>query len=128
MASPELIAQLKRHEGLRLFVYCCTTGRRTIGYGHNLDANPLSAEERKVTGYRDGGISAAGVDWLLQRDVERIEQALIERLPWVANLDPPRRDALCNMAYQMGIGGLLKFSTTLSNPEPGDPVAVVLVE
>lgn len=114
MASPELIAQLKRHEGLRLFVYCCTAGRRTIGYGHNLDANPLSAEERKVTGYRDGVISAAGADWLLQRDVERTERALIERLPWVANLDPVRRDALVNMAFQMGVAGLCGWKTTLN--------------
>lgn len=114
MASAELISQLRRHEGLRLFVYCCPTGHWTIGYGHNLDANPLSAEERKVTGYRDGVISAAGADWLLQRDVERTERALIERLPWVANLDPVRRDALVNMAFQMGVAGLCGWKTTLN--------------
>ena len=114
MASPELIAQLRRHEGLRLFVYRCPTGHRTIGFGHNLDANPLSAEERRATGYRDGVISAAGADWLLQRDVERTERALLERLPWVEQLDPARRDALINMAFQLGVAGLCSWKTTLN--------------
>lgn len=47
MATTDLLSQLKRHEGLRLWVYRCPTGHRTIGYGHNLDATPLSKEERK---------------------------------------------------------------------------------
>jgi len=114
VASPELIAQLRRHEGLRLFVYRCPTGHRTIGFGHNLDANPLSAEERRATGYRDGVISAAGADWLLQRDVERIAKGLSERLPWLANLDAARRDALVNMAFQLGVAGLCSWKTTLN--------------
>jgi len=114
MATTELIAQLRRHEGLRLWVYRCPTGHRTIGYGHNLDANPLSKEDRKAASYRDGVISAAGAEWLLQRDVERTERSLIERLPWVANLDQPRRDALVNMAFQLGVAGLCGWKTTLN--------------
>jgi len=32
---------LIRHEGLRLKSYQCPAGKRTIGVGHNMDANPL---------------------------------------------------------------------------------------
>ena len=31
------IEQLKRHEGLRLKMYRCTTGANSIGIGHNLE-------------------------------------------------------------------------------------------
>ena len=32
---------IKRHEGLSLKIYYCTAGKRTIGYGWNLDAHGL---------------------------------------------------------------------------------------
>ena len=40
MISDELLAQVKIEEGLRLKTYLCPAGRRTIGYGRNLDAMP----------------------------------------------------------------------------------------
>jgi lysozyme len=42
-APPELLALLKRHEGLRLLPYRDTRGILTIGYGHNL-ADPIAPE------------------------------------------------------------------------------------
>ena len=35
-----VIELLKKHEGFRDHVYRCTAGKKTIGYGYNLDANP----------------------------------------------------------------------------------------
>ena len=37
-----VIEQLKRHEGFRKHVYKCTAGHDTVGFGYNLDANPLA--------------------------------------------------------------------------------------
>ena len=40
-----MIAQLRLHEGERLFPYKCTAGRLTIGVGRNLDDRGITAEE-----------------------------------------------------------------------------------
>lgn len=117
--SAELLAQLKRHEGLgpvrdgRTYVYRCTSGCRTVGFGHNLDASPLNSVEEACTGWDGSSITLAGAAWLLELDASRVCSQVVSRLPWVAQLCPARRDALCNMAYQMGIGGLLEFKQTL---------------
>ena len=39
-----MIAQLRLHEGERLFPYKCTAGRLTIGVGRNLDDRGITAE------------------------------------------------------------------------------------
>jgi len=64
-----LIAQLKKHEGFRSKVYKCPAGYLTIGYGRNLETNGLTKEE---------------AEYLLQKDVEKIETELSKRIPWIA--------------------------------------------
>lgn len=117
--TPELISQLKRHEGLgkvvgqRTYVYRCTAGALTVGYGHNLDANPLTAAEREITGWNGSSITLKGAELLLQADAELVERQVLTRLPWASKLSPVRLGVLVNMAFQMGVGGLLKFKITL---------------
>lgn len=106
----KLIEQLKFEEGLRLTVYRCPAGKRTIGYGHNLDANPnykgqLIPEK----------ISKEFAVILLVQDVTDIEEELGSRWPEFHKIDNHvRRDALVNMAFQLGVTGLLKFKRTLN--------------
>ena len=38
----DILADLRKDEGLRLKVYTDTVGKQTIGYGHNLDALGIS--------------------------------------------------------------------------------------
>ena len=100
MTDP-LIEQLKHHEGLRLSAYTDHLGYWTIGYGRLID-------ER-----RGGGISEAEAELLLRNDVQRVKADVERRLPWVRDLSNARRQALCNMAFQMGIAGLLGFQRML---------------
>ena len=45
-----------------------------------------------------------------------------DRLPWIDKLTPARQAALINMAFNLGIGGLLGFKNTLAAIEQGDYV------
>lgn len=92
-----VLEQLRRHEGLRLEPYRCTEGFLTIGYGRNLDAKGISHLE--------------AVDMLIC-DIEETEAALNER-GLLDGLDEARGGVLVNMAFQLGINGLLKFENTL---------------
>lgn len=115
----ELIEQLKRHEGIgrvvgqRTYVYRCTAGARTVGYGHNLDALPLGTHEKDCSEWDGSSVTLKGALWLLGLDAARVCEQVAAHLPWASKLDQARRDVLCNMAFQMGVNGLKKFAFTL---------------
>lgn len=100
-----LLDQLRRDEGLRLKPYRDSVGKLTIGHGRNLD---------------DRGISEAEADMMMKNDVAEVYCALSANLPWSDNLDDARRAVLANMAYNLGIGGLLGFHKTLYFVQTGD--------
>lgn len=94
----KLIEQLKRHEGFRSKPYKDTAGHTTIGYGHNLDANPLTKEQAEE---------------LLQDDLMTVIHEIDELMPWVADLDEVRQAVVYNMAFNLGTRGLLEWPNTL---------------
>jgi len=81
------------------------TGNLTIGVGWNLEENPLP-----------DSIIDAMTDWMIRRTYNELTQ----RLPWIVKLNWQRQVALMLMAYQMGIGGLLKFRKMLDALEKED--------
>jgi lysozyme len=99
----DLVDQLKRHEGWRSHAYQDHLGWWTIGYGRMIDQR------------RGGGISEQEGALLLANDVELVVTALHQRIDWFGRLPPRKKQALANMAFQMGIDGLLKFHTTLNH-------------
>ena len=114
----KLIAQLKRHEGAvkdpegNHVPYRCPANRLTIGYGHNLDANPVPGIS--------GRLSDNQADRLLAADVLSIQEKLAANLPWIEALNGPRYAVLVNMAFTMGVSGLLGFKKTLAFTRVGD--------
>lgn len=104
---PMFMAQLKRHEGLELRTYVCPAGKLTIGYGHNLTDDPVWGLQR------GDKISARQAEELLQRDVRRAARELDEKLPWWRSLCEARQAVLLNMAFNLGVHGLLAFSRML---------------
>lgn len=105
-----IIDQLKRDEGLRLNPYQDTLGFWTVGYGHKMGPQE----------HYPAGISQDEAELLLQTDLQRCTLALNAALPWVAGLDDPRQGALQNMAYNIGVHGLLGFKQTLAAVESGE--------
>lgn len=115
----KLIDQIKRDEGsvknaLGFHVpYRCTMGRLTIGYGHNLDANPLDGIGER------SAISEAEATRILEEDVRAAKEQVARAFPWAASLAAPRFAVLVNMAFNMGIRGLCSFSDTLAAIQRG---------
>lgn len=95
-------AQLRYDEGVRKTAYADHLGYLTIGVGRLIDASRVGA------GLRDGEI-----EMLLRNDImDRLSQ-LSKRLSWFNELDEARQGVLVNMAFQLGVSGLMGFKTTL---------------
>lgn len=102
--------ELFRDEDRRLFVYDDATGKPiapgtlvkghpTIGVGRALDTHGISREESA---------------YLLNNDIESCIAALSSRLTWWEQLDDVRQRVLVNMAFNMGVSGLMSFKKTLA--------------
>lgn len=96
--------QIKFEEGLKLSVYLCPAGKRTIGYGHNLDASP-TLEGNKIP----DEITEEIADVLLDNDIRETIRLLSSSWKGFELLSGARRDALINMCFQLGIGKLSGF-------------------
>lgn len=101
-ADPILLAQIKRDEGCVLTAYRDRNGVWTIGWGHTgkeVHAGLVWAQ--------------AQADDQLSADIERLCGGLLKAQPWIAKLSPVRQRVLQNMAFNLGIQGLLEFRRTL---------------
>ena len=102
----KLKADLRVDEGLRLKAY----------------PDPISKDGNPITiGYGQTGPGIVkGLVWTkaqaehaLTNKVASIILALDRRIPWFRKMNDVRQGVLAQMAYQMGIDGLLKFHMTL---------------
>jgi len=84
---------IARHEGYREHIYRCSKGKLTIGYGYNLDSGMPEDEALILMGLR----------------ILKIISELKEKIPWFEDLNDARKMVLVDMAYQMGVSGLLGF-------------------
>jgi lysozyme len=89
---------------MRLKPYRCTAGKLTIGVGRNLD---------------DKGITQDEALFLLRNDIATVTTQL-QKYDWYINVDPIRRKVLIDMAYNLGITGLLQFRRMIAALERGD--------
>ena len=109
----EAVQRLCLHEGIRLQPYRCPAGYLTIGVGRNLETNPPTAEEIKVIGDYRSGLTKNAAFFLLRNDIKRVEAECADRIPFWKQLDDERQYALVDMAFNLGIAGLLKFKKML---------------
>lgn len=103
-----LANQLRRDEGEVLHAYQDHLGFWTIGIGRLIDKR------------KGGGLTKDEAAYLLGNDIARFTNALRTRLPWFDRIDEARQGVLANMAFQMGVEGLLGFRNTLSMIERGE--------
>jgi lysozyme len=108
MNFSELRKEIKREEGWSGTVYQDSLGFWTIGFGFLVDSRkgdklPMSVAE-------------AWLDYKIQEKVD----ALFLALPWLTDQPEEVQNALINMAYQLGVEGLLKFKNTLALLKAGD--------
>jgi lysozyme len=109
----KLLEQLKRHEGFREHVYKDTMGFDTIGYGYSLSHNPLKLTSNELNIYRREGIKQSVAEYILKRCIDEFRKTLLVKIEGFADLDGVRQDCLVNMAFNLGVSGLLKFKKML---------------
>jgi lysozyme len=94
----QLTEDLKRDEGFEPRVYACSANKQTVGYGWNLEDNDMPeriAEE------------------LLKHAVmEKIAQ--LSNHQWFCRLNDNRQLVIANMAFNIGVNGVLKFKNMIS--------------
>lgn len=126
-------AMLQRDEGLRLKVYWDTEGYPTIGIGHLIamqqirdmaQINKILSNQvgRTVTG-NPGSISMDEAAELFKKDLADMQRDIKTNGtigPVYARMNRSRQMALENMAFQMGVGGLAKFTNMLAAMFIGD--------
>lgn len=100
-----LVRELIVDEGLRLKPYLDTVNKISIGVGRNLT---------------DVGISETEAMYLLDHDIDRTVSGLLNAVPWWVDLDAVRQRVLANLAFNLGVGGLLTFHDTLRAVANGD--------
>lgn len=108
---------IMRHEGLRLAVYDDATGE-PLKQGDIIKGHPTIGYGRLLSSAR--GITKEEALYLLENDIALVKTEVTKALPWVMNLNQARRDVLFEMAFQMGVPGLLKFKNTLAAVKAGD--------
>jgi len=104
----KLLDMLKRHEGVRHYVYDDHLGYATIGVGRCVDKN---------VGL---GLSHDEIEYLLQNDVNRCIEELDSNFAWYRNLCEARRDAMINLVFNLGLPRLKKFVKALAAMEAGN--------
>lgn len=102
MTTALLFNDLKTDEGLRLNAYQDTVGVWTVGWGHT------------------GKEVVHGLVWTLEQceaalesDVAATENQLDNLMPGWRSLDDIRQDVIVEMAYNIGVHGLLEFNSFL---------------
>ena len=100
---PAMVSMTEQQEAFKPKPYRDSRGFWTVGFGTNLDA----------------GITRVQAAALMQCQLDANEPALLA-FPWFAGLDPVRRSVIENMAYNMGVGGVLTFTDMIAAIEAKD--------
>jgi lysozyme len=105
-------AEIRRDEGVRYTLYYDTLGIPSTGVGHNLRASPLPAGWTYP-------LTDAQVDQLLNGDLQTTFSGLDANIPWWRGLDEVRQRVITNMAFNMGVSGLMTFHNMLGALQSG---------
>ena len=109
MTTPFLFDDLRRDEGLRLKAYpdaLSGAAPWTIGYGHT------------GPGIREGvTCTPADAEAWLEADLAFVEARLDAQISWWRSLDDVRQDVLAEMAFNLGVAGLLNFHVMLADAQ-----------
>lgn len=100
----KLTAELRRDESFRDRVYTCSAGKLTIGYGHNIEDNPIP---EKIA------------NDLLGHDIGQT-LAKCERWRWFYPLSDVRKRVIVNMVFNIGAGGVARFRRMIDAIECGE--------
>lgn len=127
----KLTELLIKHEGCELEVYNDLVGEPTIGIGRCLTTKGLTKSECDylhlgtydknsiIAKLEVRGITKLEAEYLLSNDIDYFINELIKRLGYFERLPEMAKIVLLDMAFNLGVNGLLSFTHTLENIEHG---------
>lgn len=98
-----------RDEGMVNHNYQDSLGNWTYGVGHKGRLRPDNAiltEQEMIA--------------ILQKDIREKWEELMHVIPWIVNLNYERQRVLLNIAFNVGVDGLVRFKKTLSYAHAGE--------
>lgn len=113
-----LLENIKAHEGFKDHIYKDSVGKPTIGYGFLVAA--LSPDELKLNGGKVEPMGKEVAEKILNLKLKKLGKRLFQCLPWLQSKPQGVQDTLIEMAYQLGLAGLMGFRHTLSCIEEGN--------
>jgi len=124
--TDKLIERIKGHEGYKIAPYKDTVGKWTVGFGRNLEDNPLTAPEViklfNKTEFKSTLDAEMFFEDLLIRDIELHTQELEENLAMFPMCDKDEQTVLIDMAFNLGVPTLLQFEGMLHAIDNDDRV------
>ena len=103
-----LKADLERDEGRVPYAYTDSEGYWTCGVGFLIDRN------------KGAKIPDAVIDFWLDYEVKSKVRTLETVFPWWPSLNDARQRVVANMAYQLGVEGVMKFKKMIAALQNGD--------
>jgi lysozyme len=97
-----LMSSIEKHEGRISHAYTDSEGYLTIGVGRLIDKR------------KGGHLSHSEIDMLLQNDVIRVVNEAHENIHFFNALTDSQQESICEMIFQLGISGVMKFKRMLS--------------
>ena len=104
----DMVNELTRDEGVVKHAYQDSLGYWTIGVGHLIDKR------------KGGGLSDIIIQMILQQDIKEKMGELDVKLPWWRLLNEECQRVLVNMAFNLGVSGLMGFKKFLAALQEGD--------
>lgn len=105
---------IKEAEGFNGVEYICPAGYRTIGYGRNLETNPLSEIELlKYFNPKNGKLSVSETtasEWLTSEIVKIVKEC--EGKDWFEFIGTERKGVVIDLIYNLGLSKWNTFKKT----------------
>lgn len=103
----KLIDRIVEHEGIKRFAYTDTLGFVSVGIGRCLDAK------------KGKGLSVDECFYLLSNDIKELKPEL-EKYSWYNKQNETRKGVLIEMAFNLGVNGLLNFKKMIACVDNGN--------
>jgi lysozyme len=103
-----LESQLIRDEGNIPYAYQDHLSFWTVGVGFLIDKR------------KNAGLYPEEIQFILTNRINKNKAAITKRIPWFERLEPVRQGVILNMAYQLGVDGVLGFKKFIAAVERGD--------
>jgi lysozyme len=110
---------IKRHEGKRLKPYMCSKFHKTVGYGWNMDTNPLPPEMASYLSLH-GEITDDMAEQLLTISINNAVHNCLDLFPDFVSYSDNRKAALLDWVFNVGAGKAQQFKKAMAAIHTGD--------